>query len=289
MIRLACHGGAGQYHGKDQSAQTAFLRDVTTRGQAALLAGASALDVVTDCVAALEDCGLYVAGKGTGPNSVGDYELDASIMCGHSRKAGGVAALQGYRSPVRVARKVLSETPHILLAGQGAANFAASQNCERVDNPAHYYITRGTTATPGQLDTGTVGAVALDNQGQLAAATSTGGLLGKMQGRVGDTPLIGSGCWADKRVAVSCTGQGEYFIKAAVASDIAARLRYTDTTLADACGAAIKDMGDLGGYGGVIAVSADGQIAHPYNSEGLRRAYCDGNGPVKAGAAGSVT
>lgn len=281
---LVLHGGAGQYRGKDQSEQIAFLKTQAGKGQAALLGGASALDVVTDCVAALEDAGLYVAGRGTGPNSLGHYELDASIMDGWTRRAGGVCALQDFRHPIRAARHVLEDTPHLLLAGQGAAFFAEQQNCEKIDNPKDYYLVQGITATPGELDTGTVGAVALDMHGRLAAATSTGGLLGKMAGRVGDSPLVGAGCWADKRLAVSCTGQGEYFIKAAVAADISARMKYLNEDLKTAARAAINDMGALGGYGGVIAIDAHGNVTTPYNSEGIRHAIAIGDTPVTAGA-----
>lgn len=283
-ISLALHGGAGSYHGKDQTEKIAFLEALAKIGQEQLLSGMRALDVVTECVSALEDCGHFVAGRGTGPNSLGEYELDASIMDGAARRAGGVCAMKGFRHPVRVARHVLEDTPHLLLAGSGAEHFAASQNCERITNPENYYLVQGITATPDQLDTGTVGAVALDVNGHLAAATSTGGLLGKMAGRVGDSPLIGAGCWASLDLAVSCTGQGEYFIKAAVAADISARMKYLGEDLATAARSAIADMGALGGYGGVIAVDAKGNVTTPYNSEGIRHAYVRGEGPVKAGA-----
>ncbi len=283
-ITLALHGGAGSYHGKDQSEKIAFLKDLAATGQAALLGGARALDVVTDCAAALEESGLYVAGRGTGPNSLGEYELDASIMDGAARRAGGVCALKGFRHPIRVARHVLEDTPHLLLAGTGAEHFARHMACEEISDPTAYYLVQGTTATPDQLDTGTIGAVALDQQGHLAAATSTGGLMGKMAGRVGDSPLIGAGCWADQRMAVSCTGQGEYFIKAAVAADISARMKYLGESLEMAARSAISDMGKLGGYGGVIAIDRDGNVTTPYNSEGIRHAYVQGDGPIISGA-----
>ncbi len=283
-ISLALHGGAGSYNGKDQSEKIAFLRETALKGQSALLSGARALDVVTDCVAMLEDSGHYVAGRGTGPNSLGQYELDASIMDGATRRAGGVCALKGFQSPVRVARHVLDDTPHLLLAGEGAEHFARIKNCDRVSDPQTYYLVQGTTATPDQLDTGTVGAVALDQNGHLAAATSTGGLLGKMAGRVGDSPLIGAGCWADKRLAVSCTGQGEYFIKAAVAADISARMKYLGEDIETAAKSSLADMGALGGYGGLIAIDANGKITTPYNSEGIRHAYALGDSPVIASA-----
>lgn len=283
-IALALHGGAGSYHGKEQSENIAFLEDLALKGQKSLLSGARALDVVTDCAAALEDSGLFVAGRGTGPNSLGEYELDAAVMDGVTRRAGGVCALKGFRHPVKVARRVLEDTPHLLLAGAGAEYFARQKACETVEDPKAYYLVQGITATPEQLDTGTIGAVALDVNGHLAAATSTGGLLGKMAGRVGDSPLIGAGCWADERMAVSCTGQGEYFIKAAVAADISARMKYLGEDIETAAKSAIADMGRLGGYGGVIAIDANGHVTTPYNSEGIRHAFVQGDGLVKAGA-----
>jgi L-asparaginase / beta-aspartyl-peptidase len=270
---LALHGGAGPTRGRTYEAEEAHMSQVLKRGTDMLDAGATALDVVTAMVAELEECGFHVAGKGASPNTNGDYELDAAIMDGAQRRAGGVAALVGYRSPIAVARAVMETTPHVLLVGKGAADFAKRAGCEVVANPAAYYtpsITR--KVEPGELAHGTVGAVARDIAGRLAAATSTGGLLGKMPGRVGDAPLIGAGTWADERVAISCTGQGEYFIRAAVAADISARVRYGGQTLASACAGALADMETQGGDGGLIAVDAMGNITTPYVSEGMKRA-----------------
>jgi L-asparaginase / beta-aspartyl-peptidase len=270
---LALHGGAGPTRGRTYEAEEAHMAEVLKRGADMLDGGATALDVVTAMVAELEECGFHVAGKGASPNTDGDYELDAAIMDGAQRRAGGVAALVGYRSPIAVARAVMETTPHVLLVGNGAADFAKRTGCEAVADPASYYtpaITR--VVEPGELAHGTVGAVARDIAGRLAAATSTGGLLGKMPGRVGDAPLIGSGTWADERVAVSCTGQGEYFIRAAVAADISARVRYGGQTLASACAGALADMETQGGDGGLIAVDAMGNITTPYVSEGMKRA-----------------
>ncbi len=279
-IALAIHGGAGNYDKSDQDAQIVHLRQVARRGQSMLLGGANALDVCEELAVMLEDAGLYVAGKGTGPNSAGEYELDACIMEGSSRNIGAVCALKGFKNPVRVARAVMDNTPHIMLAGRGAENFAAGQNCERVESPLEYYLIRGVTRLPEDLDTGTIGVVARDHKGHLAAATSTGGLLGKMAGRVGDSPLPGAGCWADGRVAVSCTGQGEYFIKTVTAADISARMAYGGAALAEATKAALKDMKTQGGYGGVIALASTGPPATPYTAKGMRRAWFVGNGEV---------
>ena len=280
-IALAVHGGAGKYDLKDQSEQVKNLAEVMHVGQTMLEDGASSLDVSEELAVLLENSGLYVAGKGTGPNSAGEYELDASIMDGSTRNIGAVAAMKGYKNPIRVARKVLENTPHVMLAGRGAENFASAQNCTQVTNPLDYYIVQGITRLPEDLDTGTIGVVARDNQGRLAAATSTGGLLGKMQGRVGDSPLPGAGVWADARVAVSCTGQGEYFIKAAIAADISARMRYGDYSLSDAAQGAIDDMGVQGGYGGVIALGISGTPVFPFNSQGMRRGWIDERGKIQ--------
>jgi len=279
-IALAIHGGAGNYVRSGQDAQTRHLRQVAQHGRTMLRGGANALDVAETLAVMLEDAGLYVAGKGTGPNSAGEYELDACIMDGTTRNIGAVCALKGFKNPVRVARAVMEYTPHVMLAGRGAENFAASQNCERVNKPLEYYVIRGVTRLPEDLDTGTIGVVVRDHKGRLAAATSTGGLLGKMAGRVGDSPLPGAGCWADGRVAVSCTGQGEYFIKAATAADISARMAYAGAPLKDAAKAALADMKAQGGYGGVIALAKSGPPTTPYTSKGMRRAWFVGGGDL---------
>jgi L-asparaginase / beta-aspartyl-peptidase len=269
---LVLHGGAGPTRGRTYDEEEAHMAELLKRGSEMLDGGATALDVVTAMVAELEACGMHVAGKGSSPNRDGVYELDAAIMDGTQRRAGGVAGLVGYISPIAVARAVMETSPHVLLVGSGAAAFAAQAGCETVSDPARYYrpsITR--PVEPDELAHGTVGAVARDIAGRLAAATSTGGLLNKTPGRVGDAPIIGAGTWADERVAVSCTGQGEYFMRAAVAADVSARVRYGKQTLAAACAGAIADMESLGGDGGLIAVDAMGNVAAPYNSEGMKR------------------
>jgi L-asparaginase / beta-aspartyl-peptidase len=269
---LALHGGAGPTRGRTYEAEEAHMAEVLKRGADMLDGGACALDVVTAMVAELEECGFHVAGKGASPNSDGVYELDAAIMDGTQRRAGGVGALVGFRSPIAVARALMETSPHVLLVGSGAAAFARQAGCEPVEYPSTYYkptITR--PVEPGELAHGTVGAVARDIAGRLAAATSTGGLLNKTPGRVGDTPLIGAGTWADERVAISCTGQGEFFIRAAVAADVSARVRYGKQTLAAACAGALADMASLGGDGGLIAVDAMGNVSTPYVSEGMKR------------------
>jgi L-asparaginase / beta-aspartyl-peptidase len=270
---LALHGGAGPTRGRTYEQEEAHMTTLLDAGAKMLSDGASALDVVTAMVRELEECGLHIAGRGACPNADGETELDAAIMDGFGRRAGAVAALSGFRAPVQCARAVMDHTPHVMLVDRGAARFCDAQGMERVANPASYYTPAVKRAVqPGELAHGTVGAVACDRHGHLAAATSTGGLLGKMPGRVGDAPLIGAGTWADERVAVSCTGQGEYFIRAAVAADVSARMRYGGQSLAAACAGALADMETQGGDGGLIAVDVAGNVAVPYNSEGMKRA-----------------
>lgn len=269
---LALHGGAGPARGRTYDREEAHMAEVLKRGADMLEEGLSALDVVVSMVRELEDSGFHVAGKGASANGNGEYELDAAVMDGALRRAGAVGALVGFRSPIMAARAVMEETPHVLLVGAGAKAFARDMGLEEIEDPAAYYTPAvRRPVEPGELAHGTVGAVARDIAGRLAAATSTGGLLNKMPGRVGDTPLIGAGTWADERVAVSCTGQGEYFMRAAVAADISARVRYGGQTLASACAGALADMETQGGDGGLIAVDAMGNVSVPYVSEGMKR------------------
>lgn len=278
---LAIHGGAGPVRNADQSREKAHMRAMAEGGRNMLEKGAAALDVVTAMVQGMEEAGFYIAGKGAAPNRDGDFELDAAIMDGACRRAGAVCALQGFVSPIAAARAVMEQTPHVLLAGAGAAQFCDAAGLARIDDPHSYYTPAATSmATPDALAHGTVGCVALDRDGRLCAGTSTGGVLNKMPGRVGDTPLIGAGTWADKRVAVSCTGQGEFFIRAAVASDVSARMLYAGMSIDAAAAGALADMQRQGGDGGLIAVDAMGRIAMPFISQGMRRAACDAHGNI---------
>ena len=276
---LILHGGAGVLADHDYSAEREHMRHLAERAEGRLAAGDHAMDIVCDVIADLEASGLYVAGKGASPNRAGRYELDAAIMHGPTRKAGSIAALTGFVSPIGVARAVMEDTPHVMLAGQGACEFAGLQDFQRVDSVNDYY-TPAAAPDDREIPTGTVGCVALDIHGELVAGTSTGGTLNKMEGRVGDCPIIGAGTWADDQVAVSCTGQGEFFLRTATARDLAARVAYGGLDLTNATDAALGEVGGLGGEGGIIAVDRSGNVAHPFKSPGMKRAVVQAGKPV---------
>ena len=276
---IALHGGAGPIFGRDYSREEAHMANLLREGGRQLDAGIAALDVVEAMVAELEESGLHLAGRGAAPNTDGRYELDAAIMDGRTRNAGAVAALSGIVSPIAAARLVMERTPHVLIAGEGAWALATDNGLPEVRDPETYYKpVEERCLLPAHGGMGTVGAVALDTYGDLAAATSTGGVKSKTPGRVGDTPLIGAGTWADERCAVSCTGLGEYFIRAAAAADVSARIRYGAATLPDAVQGALDDVKHLGGEGGMIAVGTDGMLVAGFNSGGLKRGLMDSEG-----------
>ena len=301
MYALAIHGGAGTLPRGELS--PVMEREYRDRLQEALDAGirilqggGSSLDAVTRAVVVLENCPLFNAGRGAVFTYDGHNELDASIMDGASLAAGAVCAVRRIANPVELARRVMEKSGFVMLNGDGAEEFARIQGFDFV--PPEYFYTEqrwnqlqrilegDQSLSPLTIShTGTVGAVARDSHGNLAAATSTGGMTGKRYGRIGDSPIIGAGTYADNRsCAVSATGHGEKFICSAVAHDIAARLRYGGRTLDQAVGEVIHgELPPRQGEGGVIAVDAHGTISMQFNSEGMFRASArQGEEPVVA-------
>ena len=288
---LAIHGGAGTIGRARMTARRerdyrAALAAALQAGYAVLAGGGTSLDAVVAAVIVLEDTPLFNAGRGAVFNAAGEHELDAAVMEGASRRAGAVTGVQRVKNPVLAARAVMERTPHVLLAGAGADRFARAAGLQMV--PAKYYSTparavalaraRADAAATAADRHGTVGAVAVDRAGNLAAATSTGGFTNKMAGRVGDTPLVGAGTYADNAAcAVSATGSGEHYIRAVLAHDVAARMRYLGEPLGVAARRSLAGVAKLGGDGGLIAVDRAGRVAMPFNSEGMYRG-CARNG-----------
>ena len=300
---LVIHGGAG-FVPKD-SLSAADVRDFHAQlnraldaGNAVLGSGGSALDAVSAAVVVLEESPRFNAGKGAVLNAQGGHELDAAIMEGHTRRAGAVAGVTTVRNPVKLARTVMEQSPHVMLAGAGAEAFADSRpEIERVANDwfttehrrralekaqraeAEKNLQSMTHAQEAAMYFGTVGAVALDRHGHIAAATSTGGMTNKKWGRVGDAPLIGAGTWADELCGVSGTGWGEFYIRNAAAHDICARVAYRGDPLAVAADEVInKIIPAAGGDGGAIALDRDGNIAMPFNSGSMFRGWIKPDG-----------
>ncbi|MFP3889273.1 MAG: isoaspartyl peptidase/L-asparaginase family protein [Ralstonia sp.] len=305
---LAIHGGAGTItrSAMDADKEAAYqqaLNDILAAGQRILVAGGSALDAVTEAVRLLEECPLFNAGKGSVLTHAGTYELDASIMDGATLAAGAVTCVKRVRNPILAARAVMERSEHVLFTSEGAEAFAAEQGLEFVE--PDYYFTEARhaqwlrareqdgmalldhdaasllakEAEPIDPDSkfGTVGAVACDAQGRLAAATSTGGVTNKKVGRVGDTPIVGAGCFANHTAAVSCTGTGEMFIRAVAAYDVAAQMEYAGKSLADASDDVVmRKLVAIEGRGGLIAVDAQGNVALPFNTEGMYRGFARG-------------
>jgi L-asparaginase / beta-aspartyl-peptidase len=278
---IAIHGGAGVMR-RDQPGprHRAVLEQALHAGFEILKTGGRSVDAVTAAVVVLEDSPLFNAGRGSCFNADGEIEMDASVMEGAGLRAGAVAAVRRIRNPVLAARMVMENTRHVLLAGEGAERLAR-QHGLKLEAPSYFHTALRRAALTRKVKNhhGTVGAVALDEDGNLAAATSTGGYTGKLPGRIGDSPLIGAGNYADNRAcAVSGTGLGEAFIRAAVAHDVAARMRYRREPLAAAARAALAGVRRLGGDGGLIAVDRRGNVAMPFNSEGMYRGAIDRRG-----------
>jgi L-asparaginase / beta-aspartyl-peptidase len=278
---IAIHGGAGVRRADKPGARhREVLGRALDAGYALLKQGQSSLDAVCAAVLVLEDSPLFNAGRGSCYNADGEIEMDASIMEGADLRAGAVAAVRRIRNPILAARAVMESSPHVLLAGDGAERFARAHGV-KLESLQYFQTVHRLSALKRNLKRhhGTVGAVALDQAGNLAAATSTGGYTGKLPGRIGDSPLIGAGNYADNRAcAVSGTGLGEAFIRAAVGHDICARMLYARASLAAAAGAALDAVARVGGDGGLIAVDRRGNVAMPFNSEGMHRACVDRRG-----------
>lgn len=295
---LVIHGGAGVIERSALSAQDereirASLNRALDAGNAVLAKGGSALDAVEAAVVVMEESPQFNAGKGAVFNAEGRHELDASIMDGKTRKAGAIAGVSTVRNPIRLARAVMEHSPHVMLAGVGAEKFADGRpEIERVPNnwfdtdrrrrqleDAQAKEKAGAAIVEKGKYFGTVGAVALDAQGNIAAATSTGGMTNKRWGRVGDSPIIGAGTWADDRCGVSGTGWGEFYIRNAVAHDICARVAYRGDALSVAAEEVVnKIVPASGGDGGAIALDREGNIAMPFNTSGMYRAWIKPDG-----------
>ena len=287
-IAIAIHGGAGTIAQLEMSSAMAAryragLQKALDAGHQVLKAGGSSLDAVCAAVVELENSPLFNAGRGACYNAEEKQELDASVMEGEGRRAGAVAAVSRIRNPVLAARAVMEKSRHVLLVGPAAERFAKKQGIALA--PASYFHTASRLAALKKKlvgHHGTVGAVALDDGGNLAAATSTGGYTGKLPGRVGDSPIVGAGTYADNATcAVSGTGLGEAFMRGVLAYDIAARMRYLREPLRKAADAAISKLAELKGDGGLIAMDRRGTIVMPFNSEGMYRAAIDARGKKK--------
>jgi beta-aspartyl-peptidase (threonine type) len=290
--RLVIHGGAGAMRPKQgdpdhEERAREGLRIALEAGVEILGRGGAALDAVEASVRLLEDDPCFNAGRGSALTDQGSVELDAAIMDGRNRRAGAVAGLQTTRAPVSLARRLMEQGPHVFLTGRGADRFAEDAGLEQVD-PA-WFVTEerrrqlDELLAGGGFDAavkyGTVGAVALDEHGHVAAATSTGGLTAKRWGRIGDSPLIGAGTYADDRsAAVSATGSGEYFIRAVAAHQLAERVRLGGATLQQALDGVLADISELGGTGGLIAVAPTGEAAWGFTTPAMYRGMADAAG-----------
>ncbi|MGK0702352.1 beta-aspartyl-peptidase [Yokenella regensburgei] len=294
---IAIHGGAGaisrgQLSPEREREYVEALAGIVETARAMLEANESALDVVTEAVRLLEECPLFNAGIGSVYTADARHELDACVMDGNLLQAGAVAGVRHLQNPVLAARLVLERSPHVLLIGEGAERFAEREGMPLVENSlfdseARYQqlqqarsvgevsLDHASAPLDEQNKTGTVGAVALDMMGNLAAATSTGGMTNKLPGRVGDSPIPGAGCYANNAsVAVSCTGTGEVFMRTLAAYDISALMEYGGLSLQEACERVVMEkLPALGGSGGLIAVDREGNVSLPFNSEGMYRAF----------------
>ena len=302
-VAIAIHGGAGTILKSSMTPEKeadykSVLTQAVQHGYALLQKGEKGEVAVVETIKILESSPLFNAGIGAVYTFDGEHELDASIMHGGSKNAGAVAGVKTIRSPIEAALLVMNESPHVMLSGRGAEDYAKENGLEQVDNTvfdtefrkqaldkakARMQQVSSGYGSQGNERFGTVGAVVLDQEGNIVAGTSTGGMTAKRYGRIGDSPVIGAGTYADNEsCAVSATGHGEYFIRYNVAADICARMKYQGLTLNDAANTVVNDvLVKAGGDGGVIAIDAKGNVAMPFNSAGMYRASIDINGEVK--------
>ncbi|HEY0334245.1 MAG TPA: isoaspartyl peptidase/L-asparaginase [Stenotrophomonas sp.] len=295
---LVIHGGAGVeksgLSAEEQAAARAAMAQALRTGHAVLQQGGSAVDAVAATITVLEDAPQFNAGRGAVFTHDGRNELDAAIMDGATGQAGAIAGVHRVRNPIQLARAVMQHSPHVMLVGDGAEAFAQTQGIRLVD-PAYFRTEKrwqqlqkalkeeAAQQAHQDLETakhfGTVGALALDTQGRLAAGTSTGGMTNKRYGRVGDAPLIGAGTYANAQCAVSGTGWGEYYIRAVAAYDICARMKYAGESLQQAADTVIdQQIPAAGGNGGAIALDAQGHVAFPFNTQGMYRGWIGADG-----------
>jgi beta-aspartyl-peptidase (threonine type) len=278
---LLVHGGAdtGSLSKQKQLAKDKLIRKVLKQGAEKLKNGTSAIEVVEFAISVMEDSPSFNAGRGGIPNKAGFVELDASIMDGRDLNAGAVAALRGIKNPIIAARQVMEKSEHLLFVDRGAYDFAKDQGVETA--PLEYFLVEQ-EKKPGK--SGTVGAVVLDRCGNLAAGTSTGGYSTKTPGRVGDSPIIGAGTYADnKTCAVSATGWGEYFIRQAAAHDVSAQVEYLKIGIQEAAENTLAKIKKAGATGGLIVLDKEGRLAFPYTSNGMIRGYVNNSGELKTG------
>ena len=282
---IVVHGGAGVMSGLSEETRSqinAKIKESVSEAFIILENGGSSIDAVEKAVTILEDSPLFNAGRGSVYSSDEVQEMDASIMDGKKRLAGAVASVSIVKNPIKLARKVAEETDHVLLVGDGAEAFAKNAGIEIVDSSYFYHeerlqrvrnLKKNVSKFHKKSDKiGTVGAVALDKMGNISAATSTGGMTNKMPGRVGDSPIIGSGTWAQNGVCgVSSTGHGEYFIKYQVAREVCIRMEYLNQSLSKSSSSIINELADIGGSGGLIAIDSKGNISTPFNTKGMIR------------------
>ena len=277
---IAIHGGAGTITRKNmtpekENAYRSKLKETLNVGYSILNKGGTSLDAVEATIRIMENSELFNAGKGAVFTNAGTNELDASIMDGRNLKAGAVARVKTVKNPISAARKVMEETWHVMLSGDGADKFAKEQGLDIVDPNYFYTQRRWDSLKKIQVEKhGTVGCVALDKHGNLAAGTSTGGLTNKHWGRMGDSPIIGSGTYANNQTcAVSGTGQGEYFIRGNVAYDVSAIMEYKGKSVGEAAQNVIRKLSDKGGNGGIITMDSKGNISMPFNTAGMYRGF----------------